>query len=107
MPQNRTESGRFARGASGNPGGRPRKTKEQKDALEAIKDLSMEAVGTLKSIMEDKKAPASARIKAIEIILNRSYGMPKATAELSCTNVDFSALDAINYGSRRVKHENI
>lgn len=36
MPQNRTKTGRFKPGSSGNPGGRPKRTPEQRDALEAV-----------------------------------------------------------------------
>ena len=47
MPQNREKTGRFKLGSSGNPGGRPKHTPEQRDALETVKSLAPEAVETM------------------------------------------------------------
>ena len=97
MPANREITGRFAKGCSGNPSGRPKQGKEQADALDAIKELSGDAVRCLERIIKDPKASTSARVKAAEIILDRAYGKPKIQASVSMSEVDWSALEAVNY----------
>ena len=81
MPANRTRTGNktsFKPGQSGNPKGRPKQTKEQKDALAMIRDMAPEAVERLREIIRDPKVKAEAQIKAIEIVLERTYGRPAA-----------------------------
>lgn len=72
----------FKPGQSGNPGGRPKKTPEQKDALEAIRDLAPNAPVVLLDIMNNPTAPPAARLKAVEMILDRTYGKPDMAVKL-------------------------
>lgn len=60
MPQNREKTGRFKPGSSGNPGGRPKHTPEQLDALDAIKSLTPEAVETMARLLRAKDTPLGA-----------------------------------------------
>ena len=82
QPQNRKRSGNktsFKPGQSGNPGGRPKATPEQRDALAAIRDLAPEASSVLLSVMRDERSPAAARLRAVEIVLERTYGKAEAS----------------------------
>ena len=88
----RKSSGRpFQKGVSGNPGGRPKRTKAQTDALAAIRSLAPEAVKKMKQLMDDPDTPQSVIVKICETILDRTYG--KAEASIRISTQDFSALD--------------
>jgi hypothetical protein len=67
------KSGRFQKGKSGNPGGRPRVLGE---VQELARQHGPEAIKMLTSIMEDENAPPSARVSAAGMILDRGYGKP-------------------------------
>jgi hypothetical protein len=67
--------GGFQKGCSGNPGGRP---KEIGEIRELARQHAPRAIAALKSIVDDKKAPAAARIAAAEALLNRAWGRPTA-----------------------------
>ena len=73
MPENRTNTGQFAKGATGNPGGRP---KNIENFRQLARDHSDDALLTLIGIMMDKKAKDVDRIRASEIIVNRAWGLP-------------------------------
>lgn len=81
----------FQKGQSGNPNGRPKLKQEERDALVMIRSLAPEAADTLRSIIHSEDAPAQARIRAAEIILDRTYGKPEA--KLNVLSVDYTALD--------------
>ena len=74
MPANRQKTGRFAPGTSGNPSGRPKQTKEQADALEAIRALAPDAVGEVKRLLLAKDTPPAVKFRLAELILDRTYG---------------------------------
>lgn len=91
MPENRTKTGRFASGASGNPGGRPKAGEQEKAAREAMKGLCMDAVKLLKKTMLDEKANMNIRIRVAEFIVTNVCGKP--TQDVKVSTGDFSALD--------------
>ena len=69
----------FAKGKSGNPGGRPKVVGE----VQALaRKYAPEAIETLRGIMENIKAPPAARITAAVAILDRGYGRPHQTSEI-------------------------
>ena len=85
MPANRQKTGRFAPGTSGNPSGRPKQTKEQADALEAIRALVPDAVGEVKRLLLAKDTPPAVKFRLAELILDRTYGKPKQYANITET----------------------
>ncbi len=96
-PANRPTTGKprgkpFAPGVSGNPRGRPKQTAEQKDALETIKGLTHKAARLLDDVLTDNSAPLSMRIRAAEIVLDRTYGKPIQPVDVE-PPVDMSALE--------------
>ena len=63
----------WAKGQSGNPGGRPR-------IVEAVRDIAREsttlAIETLRAIAADQAAPHAARVSAATALLDRGWGRP-------------------------------
>ncbi len=71
MPENRTKTGQFKKGVSGNPGGRPKMDNKVEKILRAA---SEDAAHALVDMLE--AANPQYRIKAAEAILDRLYGKP-------------------------------
>lgn len=71
---NKKQAGRFVKGVSGNPSGRPKMDDETKKMLKAA---APEAVKLLTDTMRDPKAKIDLRVKCAETVLDRVYG--KAT----------------------------
>lgn len=76
----RAENGRFRKGVSGNPGGRP-KIENAEELREALRQLTPKAVDTLREIMEDPDASASNRLAAANAILDRTFGKPSQSVD--------------------------
>ncbi|OPX88289.1 MAG: hypothetical protein A4E53_02070 [Pelotomaculum sp. PtaB.Bin104] len=73
MSENRTVTGRFMKGHSGNPGGRPKLASELKLSMQ---ELTGNAVFTIKEIMSNQDAPPASRLKCAELILAYGIGRP-------------------------------
>ena len=82
----RGENGQFLPGQSPNPGGRPKKTEEEKDALEEIRKLAPGVADKMSEMLNNARVPAIAKVRIIEIILERTYGKPETAIRLN-TNV--------------------
>lgn len=72
IPANRTKSGTFEKGKSGNPKGRP---KAAYDVQALARKNTKEAFEVILRIMRDPEYPDLA-LKAANIILERGYGKP-------------------------------
>ena len=72
QPENREASGRFAPGASGNPGGRP---KDEHGIAELARSHAPEAMERLVAVMRSKDERVS--LQAAMAVLDRGFGRPK------------------------------
>ena len=75
---NRTKNGKFKKGHSGNPGGRP---KAALDVQELAREHTTEALNTLVQIM--RKGKYVERIHASRIIIERGWGRPMQASEVT------------------------
>lgn len=73
----------FRPGQSGNPKGRPKTTPEQKDALQAIRDLAPDAAQTLSQILHSDTISPKDKLRAVSMILDRTYGKAEATLNVN------------------------
>jgi Family of unknown function (DUF5681) len=68
----RDSGGRFKKGVSGNPGGRPR---TPASVIEATRALTTKAIETLEHMLDNGENEMT-RVRAAEILLNRAWGTP-------------------------------
>ncbi len=92
-PEDRNEAGQFKKGVSGNPGGRPKRTPEELQAIEDMKQLTPTAVKVVKGILENDHASVYARLQAAELIFNRAMGRPETY--LKVDNADHSVESSV------------
>ncbi len=79
----RDEKGHFLPGQSPNPGGRPKKTDDERDALEEIRKLAPGVADKMAEMLEAPRVPAIAKVRIMEIILERTYGKPETAIRLN------------------------
>ena len=70
-------------GKSPNPGGRPKMTDEERDALEEIRKLAPRAAEKMAAMLDDDDVPPVVKVRILEIILERTYGKPEAAVRMS------------------------
>lgn len=85
MPANRTKTGRFQKGQSGNPRGRPKTTQGQKDALQQIRDLAPRAAEEMQRILDDPDSPQALKLRVAEMVFDRAFGKPRQEVEMQST----------------------
>lgn len=73
----------WAKGESGNPGGRP---KGMKEVQEAARKHTADAIKTLADIAKDVEMSAGARVSAAEALLDRGWGKAPQTLEIEGIN---------------------
>ena len=78
----RTANGQFAKGVSGNPGGRPKRTPAEQQAIDMMKEATPEMVQLVLNIARSEKSSFYAKLQAAELILNRSMGKPETYLRL-------------------------
>ena len=78
----RDRNGQFLPGSSGNPGGKQKQTREEREALEAVKSLAPGVADRMTELLDDDKTPAQVKVRIMEIILERTYGKPEAAIKL-------------------------
>ncbi len=79
----RGDNGQFLPGKSPNPGGRPKQTEEEKDALAEIRKLAPGVAAKMTEMLNAPKVPAIAKVRILEIILERTYGKPETAIRLN------------------------
>jgi len=84
---NRTKTGIFKKGYSGNPNGRPKKKKE---FVQYCKEMTEEILKKLIHVIEFGKDTDA--IKAIEIVLAYGYGKPDSKSKVELTGADGGAI---------------
>ena len=73
----------FKKGQSGNPSGRPKRTMEEKELIEACKAKAPAAVRRLAKLMNSDNE--SVALRASIAILERAYGKPRQEVDVSAS----------------------
>lgn len=92
-------AGMFRPGVSGNPSGRPKSDATIRELAKAHTEV---ALLTLVEIIQNKKAPPSARVHAASAILDRGWGKPNVYVEAT-TSVNVTLMDALDQIGERLK----
>ena len=91
-PQNRTETGRFKKGVSGNPGGRPKRPVE-------LDRYAKEAPERLRAIADDPATPVKVKADIERFFYEAVYGKAAQAVDL---NADVSMKPVIFAGAEDI-----
>ncbi len=90
----RGKNGQFLPGQSGNPSGRSKQTEEEKDALEEIRKLASGVAARMVALLDNPRVPAIAKVRILEIILERTFGKPETSLKLTSAQQSVEAAQA-------------
>ena len=90
----RNSNGQFGKGQSGNPSGKKKATQEELDALEEIRKLAPGVAAKMTELLNAPKVPAIAKVRILEIILERTYGKPETALKLTTAQQSVEAAQA-------------
>ena len=86
MPQNRDKTGRFVKGMSGNPGGRPPRPKE-------LQNYAKQAPKRLREIADANDTPVKVKADIEKWFYEAVYGKAAQAVEMTVDPKDIRALD--------------
>lgn len=87
IPPDKAVSGRFQKGVSGNPGGRPAMDPEVKEALQAASERAARRLVELVDSQDPRVA-----LMASNSVLDRLYGKPAQTVDAKVQTTDVGAM---------------
>lgn len=90
-PKRKAPKTAFVKGQSGNPGGRPPKTPEERTLEAMCREKTLDALAVLTEIMDNKESNERNRITAAMAIIERGHG--KAVQPTTIGNPDGSKMD--------------
>jgi hypothetical protein len=99
FPQKRDPSGRFVRGFSGNPGGRPRLPL---DVQALARTHTVAALNTLIDCMTSLEAPWPSRITAAIALLDRGWGRPGPAIDSDGERITSLVLHVVASAGQRI-----
>ena len=85
---------RFKPGQSGNPAGRPKKTKDEEVMLSQLKALTPLALEKMEKMLKNDHVAALAKVRIIEIILERTFGKVESAVKVTNTQESVEAAQA-------------
>lgn len=86
MPEGRDKAGRFTKGHSGNPTGKP--TQENAEIKEILKAASVRAAERLVELIDSKQEKIA--LQAVKEILDRTQGKPRDNVQMNLSgSLDF------------------
>ena len=90
----RNNKGQFEKGQSGNPTGKKKATQEELDAMQAIRDLAPQVAPKMKELLDAARIPAVAKVRILEIILERTFGKVESAVKVTNTQESVEAAQA-------------